>query len=163
MPPTALNPWARVRPDPVRESFEAAHFAAVLDRLLALAPGARLLDLGCGDGLVARLAGPRLELYLGADLFPPAGVPAVRVDLRDGMAALLNENVDAAWPLSERLPPLPAHPAARAHHALAAARRALLARLRDLNGPALARAVWGLEPRRGRGLGHGLLAVGRVR
>jgi len=46
---------------------------------------------------------------------------------------------------------------------LAADRRALIRRAGSLDGPALARAVWALEPTAGRGLGHGLLAVGRVR
>lgn len=287
----AASPWAPTRPDPVRETFETAHLTAVLHGLLSRAPGGRVLDLGCGDGLVARLAGERLDAYVGVDLHPPADLPAVRADLRDGLAALGRERFDlyvgtfgiashlapselralvreiaasatagalvalealglyslewprawdtppgtartlpyrltgvvsvhpwsaaelcslfeeaglaflgaldrsvqagpkagdahywsgvpplraglaallandlaGGWPLAERLPPLPAHPAAATHHALAEARRALIARRRALAGPPLARAVWGLEPRTAQGLGHGVLAVGRVR
>jgi SAM-dependent methyltransferase len=59
--------------DAVREAFEREFFARELERLLAEAPGAHVLDLGCGDGLVAELGGDRLERYLGVDLQPPAG------------------------------------------------------------------------------------------
>src|SRR5205823_7537305 len=94
MPSTPANPWAFARGDLVRETFESAHFGAVLSRLLAIAPGRRLLDLGCGDGLVARLAGSRLEAYLGVDLFPPAGLPAVRADLREGLGPVARDRFD---------------------------------------------------------------------
>jgi len=285
------NAGALPGPDPVRETSECAHFAGVVRALLGHAPGGRVLDLGCGDGLVERVAGPRLEAYVGVDLHPAAGVRAVRADLREGLGELRRERFDLyvgtfgiashlaphelrdllreiaasaapgalvalealglyslewpriwdtplgssralsyrltgdltvhpwsptellalfeetglsflgavdrtvqaapkvgeprGWPgvprlraalsallagdlrgglpLSHPLPPLPAHPAAAAHHALAAARRALIGRARSLDGPSLARAVWALEPTAGRALGHGLLAVGRVR
>jgi len=285
------NPWALPGPDPVRETFECAHFAGVVRALLGHAPGGRVLDLGCGDGLVERVAGPRLEAYVGVDLHPAHGMRAVRADLREGLGDLGRERFDLyvgtfgiashlapqelrdllreiaasaapralvalealglyslewpgtwdappgagramsyrltsdltvhpwapielaalfeetglkflgaidrtvqaapkagearSWPgvprlraglsallagdlrggspLSHPLPPLPAHPAAVAHHALAADRRTLIHRTGSLDGPALARAVWALEPTAGRGLGHGVLAVGRVR
>jgi hypothetical protein len=64
--------------------------------------------------------------------------------------------------LSAPLPPLPASGAANLHHALALRRRALTGRSRR-RGPALAEAIWRLEPASGTGCGHGLLAVGRVR
>jgi SAM-dependent methyltransferase len=85
------------------------------------------------------------------------GLPAVR--------AALNELLCGGAPdaeLTAPLPPLPASEVALVHHTLALRRRALLRRSRS-TGPALAEAVWRLEPASGTGCGHGLLAVGRVR
>ncbi len=285
---TVANPWAVPLGDPVRAEFECAFFERLLGRLLAAAPGSRVLDLFCGDGMLARVQG--VGSYLGVDMFPPDGCAAVEWDLRDGLGVaaeepfdvciasfgagshlsaaqldrLLGEVVAAAapgalvafealglhslewpglwglppgpgrvlpyrltgemsvhpwlpgelrrlfsahglswtgaidrtvqagpklgeyWPglpavrgglallaegdssgaraLCERLPPLPAHPAAGAHHGLAALRRETVRRSGGCDPRALAEAVWALEPRGpGRGLGHGLVAVGRVR
>ena len=72
--------------DAVRASFELPWLAQLLQRLLREAPGGEVLDLGCGDGAVARLAG--LERYVGVDLAPPeSGVDAefVAHDLVDGL------------------------------------------------------------------------------
>lgn len=68
--PTAAA-YAGVPTDAVRDSFERAVFARLVPRLLSRAGGGRLLDLGCGDGQVADLAGPALERYVGVDLDPP--------------------------------------------------------------------------------------------
>jgi SAM-dependent methyltransferase len=83
--------------DAVRETFEREFFARQLARLLAEAPGARVLDLGCGDGLVAELAGGRLERYLGVDLQPPS--PGwqrefLAHDLCEGLGAVGDEPFD---------------------------------------------------------------------
>lgn len=280
----------------MREELEEAFFERLLHRVLASAPGGELLDLGCGDGLVARLGGMRLSHYLGVDLRPPATVERGAViphDLRDGLGPvgrrafdvylgtfgiashlapeelrrLLGEVASHArpgaivaleglglyslewprlwsvpagaaarsipyrlaaevtvhpwsaaelaslfescgiaplwtadrtvqagpkcgpgryWPglpplrealtsllagalsarartaLAAPLPPLPAGDAALVHHTLAARRRELVRR-RSPDGPALARAVWALEPPTGGGYGHGVVVVGRVR
>jgi SAM-dependent methyltransferase len=72
--------------DAVRACFERPWLAGLLQRLLLAAPGGELLDLGCGDGAVARMAG--LERYVGVDLAPPeAAVDAefVAHDLADGL------------------------------------------------------------------------------
>lgn len=61
--------------DAVRETFERAFFAVELERLLAEAPGGRVLDLGCADGLVRELGGARVKEYLGVDLHPRRRVP----------------------------------------------------------------------------------------
>lgn len=92
--------YAVKRYDRVRTEFEQADTGRVLERLLAAAPGTRVLDLGCGDGLVASLAGDRLERYLGVDLFPPdslGSAPAAEfgvADLRDGLGDVLDERFD---------------------------------------------------------------------
>jgi SAM-dependent methyltransferase len=85
------------------------------------------------------------------------GLPNVRAALNELLigGALLGE-------LTAPLPPLPASAPALVHHALARRREALVQRSRR-HGPALAGAVWRLEPASGTGCGHGLLAVGRVR
>ncbi len=74
--------------DAVRGEFEVAFFARLVPKLLALAGGGALLDLGCGDGLGATLAGDRLERYTGIDLAEPdAAFPGDHVvhDLRSGL------------------------------------------------------------------------------
>lgn len=58
--------------DAVRETFERAFFAGQLERLITEAPGGRVLDLGCADGLVGELCGARVDEYVGIDLHPPA-------------------------------------------------------------------------------------------
>lgn len=290
MPGPTPNPWARSSDDPVRDILERDWLAGVLARLLTLAPGGRVLDLGCGDGLVGRLAEGKIDRYLGVDLFPAPGVAALRRDLHEGLgplarepfdlyvasfgvashlapealerlvaeiaaaaapgavvalealglhslewpgvwdapagpsrllpyrladevtihpwtpfelgaiaeraglrplcaldrsvqfgpklgdghywpglpplrrvlAALLREDASAGPELGASMPPLPAHPAADVHHALAGRRRQLVAR-RAAAGPAeLGRAAWALEPRTGLGIGHGVMLVARV-
>lgn len=74
--------------DRVRSTLEQPFFASLLPRLLRAAGGGALLDLGCGDGLAGRLAGPYLERYAGVDLaLPPDGFPGTYVahDLRHGL------------------------------------------------------------------------------
>ena len=286
---TAARPYAWQGHDVVRGTFEERALARILRRLLDVAGGA-LLDLGCGDGLAARLAGARLSRYLGLDLRPTAsGLPTLAHDLRDGLGPVgprpfdvylgsfgiashlspgelerllgqiarhghrgslvalealglhslewprlwgtrpgaartipyrlgadvpvhpwapgeLLARFEAAgieplgardrtvqagpklaesryWPglpsvraalatlltggpagggLTSPLPPLPAGLPARLHHALAERRRETAAAV-GAGGPALAEAIWALEPPTGGGYGHGLLILGRVR
>ena len=78
--------------DAVRDTFETAFFARELDRLLKETGARRVADLGCGDGLLGRLAGERLDEYLGVDLNTPArDLPRgrfLRHDLREGLGAV---------------------------------------------------------------------------
>jgi SAM-dependent methyltransferase len=73
--------------DAVRVRLESGFFARLIPGLLAQAGGGRLLDLGCGDGRAARLAGAALTEYTGVDFRPG---PAARFgehvlhDLTDG-------------------------------------------------------------------------------
>jgi SAM-dependent methyltransferase len=72
--------------DAVRATFETAWFGRLVPRLLREAGGGELLDLGCGDGAAAKLAGPALTRYLGVDLAPANfGHPVLRHDLREGL------------------------------------------------------------------------------
>jgi SAM-dependent methyltransferase len=84
---TAVAPEAYAdRSDRVRERFETAFFASLV-RWLARSQS-EILDLGCGDGLVARLAGPRAARYVGIDLRAPrTAFPGEFVghDLRQGL------------------------------------------------------------------------------
>jgi hypothetical protein len=81
---TAARPYAWQGHDEVRRTFEERGLARLVRRLLDVAGGA-LLDLGCGDGLAARLAGARLTRYLGIDLKPTTDLPSHAHDLRDGL------------------------------------------------------------------------------
>lgn len=82
---TAAGAYAWQGHDLVRRRFEERALARLVPRMLRAAGGA-LLDLGCGDGLAAELAGSRLTRYLGIDLQPAAtGRPTVAHDLRDGL------------------------------------------------------------------------------
>jgi SAM-dependent methyltransferase len=82
----AGRPYAALSRDPVRRSFEEPLLERLLPRLLRAAGGAQVLDLGCGDGLVAALAGGRIERYLGVDLEPRAAdLPCIAHDLREGL------------------------------------------------------------------------------
>jgi SAM-dependent methyltransferase len=82
----APAPYTLQPGDRVRELFEREFFARLLPGLLAESGGTDVLDLGCGDGLVSRLAGPRLERYVGVDL-EPGDTPGetVQHDLREGL------------------------------------------------------------------------------
>jgi len=82
---------------------------------------------------------------------------------RRALDALLADSASDAvcGELGAPLGPLPASSASRVHHALARRRKALTRSMRSQ--PALARAIWALEPRSGGGYGHGLMLVGRVR
>jgi len=82
---TAARPYAWQGHDVVRRRFEERELARLVPGLLRAAGGA-LLDLGCGEGLAARLGGTRLTRYLGIDLRPAAtGLPTLAHDLRDGL------------------------------------------------------------------------------
>jgi SAM-dependent methyltransferase len=94
VPVPSANPWALPGDDPVRELLERDWLEQLLRRLSALAPGPRVLDLGCGDGLVADLIGNSPDSYLGLDLFPPSRVNARRLDLREGLGPLRGEPFD---------------------------------------------------------------------
>lgn len=91
----AYRPFPR---DRVRDVFERGVFAQVVPRLIRQAGGGRLLDLGSADGLVADLAGPELEHYLGVDLYPPEIKTAmgdfVAHDLREGLGPVGDEPFD---------------------------------------------------------------------
>lgn len=69
--------------DRVRAELETGFFARAIPELLQAARGGRVLDLGCGDGLAERLAGPRLESYTGVDLRPVGS--GIAHDLREGL------------------------------------------------------------------------------
>jgi SAM-dependent methyltransferase len=81
------RPYAGMPRDRVRRAFEEERLGAVMARLFELAGGpVELLDLGCGDGLAARLGRGRLARYLGVDLLPSEGAqPTLAHDLRDGL------------------------------------------------------------------------------
>ncbi len=84
----AAEPYAEQGHDAVRRTFELAWFERLIPRLLREADGSEVLDLGCGDGAVARLSGGRLSRYVGVDLAPPRDGAAgefVRHDLREGL------------------------------------------------------------------------------
>jgi len=85
--------YAATSGDAVRCTLEAGFFARLVPELLRQAGGGRLLDLGCGDGLARRLAGPRLTAYTGVDFRPAAGGAPARGermlhDLREGRRLL---------------------------------------------------------------------------
>ncbi|MDQ5832503.1 MAG: methyltransferase domain-containing protein [Actinomycetota bacterium] len=87
----AAAPYADQGHDAVRAAFELAWFECMVPRLLGEAPGGEVLDLGCGDGAVTRLAAGRLSRYVGVDFSPPplpaneTGVDYVDHDLREGI------------------------------------------------------------------------------
>ncbi len=76
--------------DLVRSELERPWLARLLRRLLG-DRGGSLLDLGCGDRLAERLAGHRVDRYVGVDLKPPASVVH---DLRDGLGPVGREPFD---------------------------------------------------------------------
>lgn len=83
--------------DLVRQELEPAFFARLVPGLLRRAGGGRLLDLGCGDCLMADLAGPALTEYTGLDFRSLDGpVPGhhVRHDLRQGLGPVGEEPFD---------------------------------------------------------------------
>jgi SAM-dependent methyltransferase len=91
----AARPYAWQGHDLVRRSFEEPLLARVLPRLLDAAGGGALLDLGCGDGLAARLGGDRLARYLGLDLDPAVtSSPSLAHDLRDGLGPVGRQPFD---------------------------------------------------------------------
>ena len=146
-PELAARTYALPASDPVRAKLESPFFGRLLPRLLHEAGGGRVLDLGCG----------RRAPSWATALLP--GLPP----LREAIGRLLggDESSTPLEALTAPLPPLPAGPAARVHHALADRRREFVPHLRG--GPAcLARAAWGLEGRSGGGFGHGLTMVARV-
>jgi len=127
-----VHPWS---PDELRHIFERAglEWIGALDRTVQ--------------------AGPKLDDARYWPSLPP---------LRRAINRLLAGDLGAQPILSLALPPLPAHPAAAVHQALAARRRAVAERP-FATAEAAARAVWALEPLSAGGYGHGLLALGRVR
>lgn len=72
--------------DEVRRTLERDFFARLIPQLLRTSGGGAMLDLGCGNGLAASLAGERLEHYVGVDA-RPARVAGEHVlhDLREGL------------------------------------------------------------------------------
>ena len=100
MPPEghAAEAYAVQGHDGMREAFEVSFFARLPPRLIEEAGGAgAVLDLGCGDGLAARLCGAELGRYCGVDLRePPGGIAGemVKHDLRDGLGPVGREPFD---------------------------------------------------------------------
>lgn len=99
----AASPYAWQGHDLVRRSFEERLLARIVPRLLDAARGGALLDLGCGDGLAARLAAGRLTRYLGLDLEPSvtssaepsvASSEGLAHDLRDGLGPVGRRSFD---------------------------------------------------------------------
>lgn len=89
--------YAAPEHDPVRNALEPAFFARLVPRLLAKSGGGRLLDLGCGDSLAARLAGPALTSYTGLDQRPldePVPGQHVNHDLSEGLGPVGPEPFD---------------------------------------------------------------------
>ena len=88
-------PYAVKPGDEVRELFECDFFAGLMPALLARSSGGAVLDLGCADGLVGRVAGPSLQRYVGVDL-DPGDLPgdAVRHDLREGLGPVGSKPFD---------------------------------------------------------------------
>lgn len=96
--------------DAVRETFERAFFARELHRLLDEARGGRVIDLGCGDGLVAELTAERIDRYVGVDLHPPAaeGLDFVAHNLCEGLGPVGQDPFDlyvASFGVASHLPP----------------------------------------------------------
>jgi len=87
----AAAPYAEQGHDAVRATFELTWFERKIACLLRVARGGEVLDLGCGDGAVTRLAAGRLSRYVGVDFSPPplpanqTGVNYVDHDLREGI------------------------------------------------------------------------------
>jgi SAM-dependent methyltransferase len=82
---TAEAPYAAARHDVVRQELETAWFARLVPGLLRASGGGAVLDLGCGDGLVRRLAGPGLTRYAGVDLSRREEPGFIAHDLRHGL------------------------------------------------------------------------------
>jgi SAM-dependent methyltransferase len=104
----AARPYARQGHDPARRAFEEPLLARLLAGLLRAAGGDELLDLGCGDGLAGRLAGPRLGRYLGVDLSPPPAAGFLAHDLRDGLGPVGRRPFDVylgGFGIASHLPP----------------------------------------------------------
>jgi SAM-dependent methyltransferase len=104
----AARPYARPGHDPARRAFEEPLLGRVLAGLLRAAGGGALLDLGCGDGLARRLAGPRLQRYLGVDLAPPPAAACLAHDLRDGLGPVGRRSFDVylgSFGIASHLPP----------------------------------------------------------
>ncbi len=94
MPALAVNPWTHPAGDPVREVLEREWLGLLLRRLIRLAPGSRVLDLGCGAGLVGDLLSGVVDRYVGVDLYPPEGANAIEHDLRHGLGPMRDEQFD---------------------------------------------------------------------
>jgi SAM-dependent methyltransferase len=159
----AARPYAEQGHDAVRRAFEEPLFGHLLARLLDAAGGA-LLDLGCGDGLARRLAGPRLARYRGVDLAPPRAAAFMTHDLREGLGPVGRRSFDVylgSFGIASHLPP----PALRrlladiAGHARSGALVALEALgLRSLEWP----GVWDAPPGPARTLRYRLAADVKV-
>lgn len=83
--------------DRMRADLETGFYSRLIPMLLEQAGGGHVLDLGCGDGLAASLAGPGLRSYTGVDMLPRrAGVRGELVvhDLRDGLGPVGNQPYD---------------------------------------------------------------------
>src|SRR5947209_1485354 len=95
------NPWNAALYD-VKHSFVWQHGAALLE-LLALQPGERILDLGCGTGhLTAQLAAAGADVVgidRSAEMIAQArhSSPALRFDLADARDLVFDEPFDAVF------------------------------------------------------------------
>jgi SAM-dependent methyltransferase len=155
----AARPYAEQGHDAARRAFEEPLLGRVLAGLLRAAGGG-LLDLGCGDGLARRLAGPRLRRYRGVDLKPPRAPAFVAHDLRDGLGPVGRRSFDVylgGFGIASHLPPAALRRllAEIAGHARSGALVALEALgLRSLEWP----GVWNAPPGAARTLPYRLAA-----